>query len=58
MRLNELRAQLDSADDGGISAPLVMVMDRSNGMLFEVKGVETEQHEDGSSTVWVRVEEY
>jgi len=39
---------------------LVMVKDRETGRMFTIKDVEFEQHEDadGSTTVWLQVEEY
>lgn len=37
---------------------LVMVQNRDNGEMFTIKDVEFETHEDGSRTIWIKVEDY
>lgn len=58
MKVHELRALLDSVDNGDlVTSQLVMVFDRQTSLMYRVTGVKSEEHEDGSETVWIEVEE-
>lgn len=57
MQLREINDELGTLKDTTSEEALVMGMDE-NGGIFSVKGIEAETHEDGSTTVWLKLEDY
>jgi hypothetical protein len=59
MKAFELVAQMrEAVSEHGTAGSLVMVKSNLDGRMFTPHSVEVESHEDGSFTVWLRVEEF
>jgi hypothetical protein len=60
MRLGELVSKIGAVHVPLNADHLVMVIDAGNGMLYDVVDVQFETHDeaDGSTTVWIKVEEH